>query len=390
MTDTTASTGLSIKIRLILTPAMMMLTAVSMYTTYASLNDSILPEPKVPIPTPLGVWNCSVIALGLSVAIGLMLFVMKLAVIDGHKRLGIAGLVGMTITAFISIVFNMDVLYRTADREFYLRYSADRMRGAYESFMAEAVSKLETRRTELMRNIAKQEGELESEIKGLRQAPAGYGQNARQEDYKLNLLQKTAVVDLEQIDRAMEIKKQADELLRSASMASLEEIDRVQAELRVVLKDLAAYSNVPLPAVVKLDSPLFAVFANLFDWKHIGFKEIFFLLIAFFLDLGDIIGFSLLPNRTTTKKTDLNPGPKPGPSDYWYRENPVVLPPTAPMIPYPPSRAAVGALADLRDEDVAPAPEQSTADPDAVRTITPSPYAGQIRRRRTGLFRLRR
>ncbi|HOJ68817.1 MAG TPA: hypothetical protein PLH06_08465 [Candidatus Hydrogenedentes bacterium] len=379
------SAGLSLKIRLLLTPAMMLLTVVSMYTTYASLNDSILPEPKVPIPTPLGLWNCSIIALGLSVAIGLMLFAMKLAVIDGHKRLGIAGLAGMTITAFISIVFNMDVLYRTADREFYLRYSADRVRGAYEAFMAEAVAKLEERRVTLMRDIAKQEGELESEIKGLRKAPAGYGQYAKEEDYKLNLLQKTASVDLEQIDRAMEIKKQADDLLRTAAMASLEDIDQVQAQLRVVLKDFAAFSGVPLPPVVKLDSPLFAVFANLFDYRHVGFKEIFFLLIAFFLDLGDIIGYSLLPNR----KPKQEPDPENEEPVEWFRREPVVIPPS-PVARIEPARPS--------SRDALPAPRSETDE--TVSLPVPSPetaldpisqaYASRNRRRHAGLFRLRR
>jgi len=379
------SAGLSLKIRLLLTPAMMLLTVVSMYTTYASLNDSILPEPKIPIPTPLGIWNCSIIALGLSVAIGLMLFAMKLAIIDGHKRLGIAGLTGMTITAFISIVFNMDVLYRTADREFYLRYSADRMRGTYEAFMAEAVAKLEERRAEVMRSIAKQEGELESEIKGLRRAPAGYGQYAKEEDYKLNLLQKTAKVDLEQIDRAMDIKKQADELLRTASMASLAEIDGVQAELRVILKDLAAYSNVPLPPVVKLDSPLFAVFANLFDVRHIGFKEIFFLLIAFFLDLGDIIGYSLLPNR----KPDRRPDPESEEPVEWFRKEPIVLPPS-PVVRIEPARQPTrDILPDLRP-DTQESVDVAAASPVSATGSLPALYASRAHRRHTGLFRLRR
>lgn len=379
------SAGLSLKIRMLLTPAMMLLTGVSMYTTYASLNESILPEPKIPIPTPLGLWNCSVIALGLSVAIGLMLFAMKLAVIDGQKRLGIAGLTGMTITAFISIVFNMDVLYRTADREFYLRYSADRMRGAYESFMAESVARLEGRRAEVMRSIARQEGELESEIKGLRRAPAGYGQYAREEDYKLNLLQKTARVDLEQIDRAMEIKQQADELLRTASMASPAKIDGVQAELRVILKDLSALSHVPLPPVVKLESPLFAVFANLFDLRQIGFKEIFFLLIAFFLDLGDIIGFSLLPSR----KPDRRPDPESEGPEEWFRKEPIVLPPSPVVRIEPVQDTPRKMLCDLKP-GTADSTDVAAASPETMPEAVPAVYVGRSRRRHSGFFRLRR
>ena len=51
----------------------------------------------------------------------------------------------------------------------------------------------------------------------------------------------------------------------------------------------------PLPPPVKLDSPIFAVFSKLFDVEHLGMMEVFLLLIAFFLDLGDIIGYSLIP-----------------------------------------------------------------------------------------------
>ncbi len=299
--------------RIIFCIAMVLLTVVSIYTTYASLTDSILPEPKLAIPITEGVvWQCSVMALGLAVAIGLMLFALKLSIIGGHKRLNILGVLGMTIVAFISIAFNVDVLYRTADREFYVRYSNDRMRGTYEKFLGEAQGVLGERKTELLRSIAKQEGELDSEVKGLRKAPAGYGQNAKEEDYKLNVLQKTAQVDLQAVEEALETKKQADALLRNDPPQSLEDIDKLQAQLRVVVKDLSGISGVPLPPLVKAENPLFAVFEKLFDYRAVGFKEIFILITAFLLDLGDIIGYSLVPGRKQEKKQiRIEPFPEP-------------------------------------------------------------------------------
>ncbi|MDQ1257949.1 MAG: hypothetical protein QG656_2557, partial [Candidatus Hydrogenedentes bacterium] len=172
--------------------AMILLTIVSMGTTYISLTDSILPEPVINIPfTPNTVWECSIFALALSVAIGLMLFALKLSIVDGHKKLNIFGLLGMFIIAFISIAFNMDVLYRTADKEFFIRYSNSKMRSVYETYLAEAESTLTEKRTEIRRELAKQQGELEAEIEGLRADPEGYGRKAKEEDYRLTLLEKT-------------------------------------------------------------------------------------------------------------------------------------------------------------------------------------------------------
>jgi len=278
--------------------AVVVLGIVSMWTTYVSLHDSILPEPVVNIPLWDGtLWKCSVMALGMSVAIGIMLFALKVAVIGGQKRLNILGVVGMTIVAFISISFNLDVLYRTADRDFFLRYSNDTMRAVYEGYLAEVTTSLTEKRTELLRQLAKQEGELDAEVKGLRKAPAGYGQYAKQEDYKLTLLQKTTQVELDAVEQAIKVKEQADEVLNGTQPANIEDIDRMQQQLRVICKDLAGPSGVMLPSVVRLESPLFAVFSKIFDWKSLGLKEVFLVIIAFLMDLGDIIGYTLVPNR---------------------------------------------------------------------------------------------
>jgi hypothetical protein len=285
-------------IRLVFCVAIIVLGVVSMWTTYVSVRDSILPEPMVRINLGSGVlWDCSVFALGLSVAIGLMLFAMKVAIINEQKRLNLLGLAGMTIIAFISIAFNLDVLYRTADHDFFIRFSTERMKSVYENFMAESQSTLVTKQERLRKIVAKQEGELDAEIRGLREAPRGYGRIARQEDYQLTLLQKTTAVELETVEAALARKEEADQLLRSTHPKDLDEIAKLQSELRVITKDIGAASGQPLPEAVKEESPLFAVFSKVLDWKQVGIKEIFFVLLAFIMDLGDIIGYSLIPNR---------------------------------------------------------------------------------------------
>ncbi|HEO71610.1 MAG TPA: hypothetical protein ENN80_10130 [Candidatus Hydrogenedentes bacterium] len=284
--------------RAIILTAMVIMTIVSMCTTYMSLKESVLPDPTVDIPIGTErVWSCAFLALGLSVAIGLMLFALKIAIVDEQKRLNAVGVVGLIIIAFISITFNMDVFYRVADREFFLDYSNNRMRSVYEHFLSEAQALLTQRRDTVRREIASQQGELEAEIEGLRQAPEGYGPRARQEDYRLKLLEKTAEVELATVEEALDVKTQADALLRRSSPQTIEEIHKLQEELRVIVKDLGALANLRVPDPVKLENPLFAVFQRLFDFKTVGFKEILVLLMAIFLDLGDIVGYSLVPNK---------------------------------------------------------------------------------------------
>ena len=285
--------------RFIIFIAMVLLSVVSMYTTYASLHDSILPEPTVPIPIGANhVWNCSIFALGLSVAIGMMLFALKVAIIDEQKRLNLAGLLGLTFVGFISITFNIDVLYRTADRDFFVRYENNKMRGVYEDFLAKTQASLSEKKTSLLRQVAAQEGELESEVKGLRSAPAGFGERARQEDYHLTVLKKTTEVDLQLVEEAITAKQKADEILaRLETPTSLQQVMEAQDKLRGAMKDVSGVASVALPDVVKPENPFFAVFQKLFDWESVGFKEIFIVMVGFLLDLGDIIGYSMVPNR---------------------------------------------------------------------------------------------
>ncbi len=279
--------------------AMVLFTIVSMWTTYKSLSDSILPGPAINIPLGNGVvWkDCATMALLLSVAIGLMLFALKLAIVDGQKRLNALGLIGLTVIAFISICFNMDVLYRTADKEFFLRQSDQHMRSAYENYLSEVQGVLGSRKEALLKTVAKQEGELESEIRGLRQRPAGYGSEARKEDYELTLLSKQAQVELDAINEALAKKNEADTLLATTQITSLDDIHQLQEKLRVTVKDVGAEAGVPLPDVVKQEMPFMLVFEKLFDFRHVGPMEILILFLAFLLDLGDIIGYSLIPNK---------------------------------------------------------------------------------------------
>jgi hypothetical protein len=243
-----------------------------------------------------------VFALGLSVAIGMMLFGLKLAIIDEQKRLNLAGLLGLTFVGFISIAFNIDVLYRTADRDFFVRYENNKMRGVYEDYLAKTQTSLGEKRTSLLRQVAAQEGELESEVKGLRTAPSGYGERARQEDYHLTVLKKTTEVDLQLVDDAITAKKKADEILaKLETPKNLQDVIDDQDRLRAAVKDVGGVAGVALPDVVKPENPFFAVFQKLFDWQNVGFKEIFIVMVGFLLDLGDIIGYSMVPNR---KKQD--------------------------------------------------------------------------------------
>jgi len=286
--------------------AMIILGIVSMWTTYESLHDSILPTPEIPIRlTPTLVWNCSVFALALSVAIGLMLYALKLAIIDEQKRLNVLGVIGLTVVGFISISFNLDVFYRWAHRDFFINYSTSRVKTAYEDYLSQTQQALTVKREELLKKVALQEGELDAEVKGLRKAPAGYGVIAKSEDYRLTLLQKTTAVELDTVDAAIAKKQEADTLLASSMPATLDEVEKLQHELRVLVKDVGAVSSKPLPEPVQLESPLFAVFRRLFDWNQLGMEEIFFVLLAFFLDLGDIIGYSMIP--AAKKKPRLAP-----------------------------------------------------------------------------------
>lgn len=283
--------------------AVVILTAVSMWTTYVSLKESILPEPVVTIP--LGddkSWDCSIFALGLSVAIGLMLFALKLAIIDGQKRLNLAGVMGLTVVAFISIAFNMDVLYRVHDKEFFIRHSAGKVKGNYDTYLATVQADLTQKKQTIEKQLARQEGELESEIRGLREEPAGYGAKARQEDYRLTVLAKEVAVEIAGIDEALASVAEADALLVESQPGTIEEIQALQDKLRVAVKNAGSLAGVPMPETVALESPLFAVFERLFDIKQVGLKEIFFLVLAFLIDLGDIVGYSLVPAHPNSRK----------------------------------------------------------------------------------------
>ena len=290
-------------VRLAVFLAMVLFSLVSMATTYISLQDSVLPKPAIDIPLGVyGTWHCSVLALALSVAIGMMLFGLKLAIVDGHKRLNAIGMVGLFIVAFISITFNMDVLYRLADREFFLRYSVAQMKAPYVAYLADVQRELLQRKGELKRAVAEQEGELQSEIDGLRGAPEGYGSRARAEDYRLTILERTTSVELAAVDEALEATKRADQLLLAEQPLTVDEIGPLQDRIRVAVKDAGASTDLPVPEPVRLENPLFAVFSRLFDLSTVGFKEILILVFAILLDLSDVIGYSLVPNRPQKRR----------------------------------------------------------------------------------------
>lgn len=290
--------------RFIIFIAMTIFSVVSMWTTYVSLTDSILPYPTLELPLWSGlIWKCSIFALALSVALGMMLFALKLAIIDGHKRLSPVGVIGLVVVAFISISFNMDVLYRTANSDFFLYYSNDKMRSVYENYLVDVHQSLVAKKAINLKALARQEGELEAETLGQRKAPPGYGPLAREEAHQLTLLRKTAQVELAAAEDGLLTQQAADSLLSSTQPASIDEIQALQSSLRISLKETAAISGIPLPAPVRLENPLFAVFERLFNIKTIGYMEIFILAVALLLDLGDIIGYTLIPNRKSKFST---------------------------------------------------------------------------------------
>jgi hypothetical protein len=347
--------------KLLIFLSMVILTVVSMWTTYVSLNDSIFPEPKIPVPMgQFGVWECSVLALGLAVAIGMMLFALKMAIIDGQKRLGLFGLLGLSMVGFISIMFNMDVLYRIADREFFLRYSTSQVKDSYVQYLVDVRTNLLTKRDALEKSVAAQSGELESEIKGLRQAPAGYGTRAREEEYRLTVLRSTTEVDLRAVEEALEAQKRADAILNEVQPETLAEVTALQDQLQVAVKDAAAAAGMPVPKPIRLENPLFAVFGNLLNWKTVGLKEFLFLFIAVFLDLGDIIGYSLVPNKKRSKHD--------GHDDFMYQNEGMPL-------------ALRGYGAGVMDV-------QTVSDPDVDEEIVREARALQPKVRKTGIRRI--
>lgn len=285
-------------VRALVFVAMCLLTMVSMFTTYVSLRDSILPHPIIPIPLgAMGVWECSVMALFLSVATGLMLIGLKLAIIGEEKRLNPVGFVGLLVVAFISIAFNMDVLYRWADQDFFVRYSSEQVKDRYARYLKQVEGELLDERDDLSRQIAAQRGELKAEIQGLREAPAGYGQRARAEEHRLTVMQETAQVQLARVQEALAASRTAKELLVKTAPEDVAEVHEMQDQLRVAVSEAGAAAGTPLPETVQLQNPLFAVFSRLFDLERAGMKELLILLIAIFLDLGDILGYTLVPNR---------------------------------------------------------------------------------------------
>ncbi len=269
--------------RAIVVVAMIGLTVVSIWTSYASLHDSVLPAPDIPIRLPNGVlWECSLFALILSVALGLLLLALKLAMIEGAKRVTLAGFLGLAIVASLSIAFNVDVLYRWANPDFYLNYSHDRLREAYDPFLAEVSAALESRREARLPEAMRPGAALDAPTEGLQ--PGASEANAAASEGAFAPL------------------REFEELLRGPLSPSAEELDALQARLRVAADDLSTQLNLPRPEAPEIRKPLFAVFDTLIDGRGIGAMEVLILLLAVVLDLGDVVGFSLIPTRPRTRR----------------------------------------------------------------------------------------
>jgi hypothetical protein len=199
------------------------------------------------------------------------------------------------------------VLYRTANADFHLRYTDSQMRQTYENYLAEVQHTLAERQSAVRKQVAIQEGELESEIQGLRQAPAGFGNRAREEQYELTLLEKESEIELESVREGLAAKDKADLLLASTFPTTLAGVQELENEVRVLARDAGTAANIPMPPPSEPETPLFAVFSNLFDPETIGFEEVFFLLIAVMLDLGDIVGFNLVTRKASMRTASAVP-----------------------------------------------------------------------------------
>jgi hypothetical protein len=267
--------------------ALTMFSVVSMWMTYASLHDSILLKPEVSIPLWNGVvWQCSVFALLISMAIGLMLFALKLTIIEGQRRLNLFGFVGLLLVASISIVFNVDVLYRVANPTFYERHAYNAVRSVYDAYLTDVQAELPSRRDPQPTEPVSLEAGLDAEREGLGEDPAGLGAQ-------------------EGIDPALAAREKVEALLAKSMPDTVEGVAAWQEEIRAAAKPLGELAGKPLPPAARVETPLSAVFANLMDWQKLGFMEVFILALAVLLDLGDIVGYSLIPNQPKKRRSAL-------------------------------------------------------------------------------------
>lgn len=219
---------------------MVLLTSVSIWANYASLSTSVLPEPRVPVPLPTGgTWECTVVALVLAVALGLMLFALKLTILDEDRRLNGAGALGVIVILLLSVAFNADVLYRVADKDFYPRHAMAQTAAAYSAHLERIAADNPTAET-------------------------------------------AAAVD------------KARRLFLAAAPEDMEEVAAIEQTVRTALTQAGID---PPPEPTHLDSPLFAVLAHITNVQSLGVQDWFLLLLALFLDLGDLIAYRLLPAR---------------------------------------------------------------------------------------------
>jgi len=237
--------------------AMVLLTSVSIWANYASLRVSVLPEPEVAIPLPTGgTWACAVVALGIAVALGLMLFALKLTILDENRRLNGAGAFGFAVILLLSVAFNADVLYRVADKDFYPRQAMTQTAAVYMAHLDRIAA------------------------------------------------------DAASPDAVAAVDK-ARRLLQSAAPQDMDDVTATEQAVRTALAEAGIE---PPPAPTRVDSPLFAMLAHLAKVQGLGVQDWFLLLIALFLDLGDLIAYRLLPARRLAEPLPRRPQrPQPEP-----------------------------------------------------------------------------
>jgi hypothetical protein len=120
----------------LLSTATLALTALSIWANYVSLSSSVLPKPTFTLSLVTGApWHCSLPALGLAMAIGLLLLAIKVSAAGQDRSIGITGYCAFAVVASFSILFNMDAIYRVAQNTYDLQLANQQPTAVFGPYM---------------------------------------------------------------------------------------------------------------------------------------------------------------------------------------------------------------------------------------------------------------
>ena len=121
----------------LLSIATLALTALSIWANYVSLSASVLPLPTIALSLFTGAtWQCSLPALGLAIAIGLLLLAIKVNAAGCGKSVGFAGYCAFAVVACFSILFNVDAIYRMTQEGYDLQLANQQTTAVFGPYMA--------------------------------------------------------------------------------------------------------------------------------------------------------------------------------------------------------------------------------------------------------------